>query len=187
MHTSHNGPDPLLDPSKGYETRDLDPIKLLPILFFMAVFIFAASVIGYGVWYLDQGVSPYHKEAQLPRQVVRPLPASPVVQANPTMDIRQFRDEEYQQSHTYWVGPAHHLHIPISRAMVIVDQEGLPTRQVPATPDQDGPNEPSFMSGQVSSTSATPSTKHPVNGLSANTGQVQNMVARPGQASSGKR
>ncbi len=149
MHTSHNGPDPNLDPSKGYETRDLDPIKLMPIVFMIAVFILIASAAGYAVWYFDQGVSPYHKEAMLPRQIERPLPSSPVVQANPQMDIRQFRAQEYTETHTYWVGPNHHLHIPISRAMVLVAQQGLPTRTDPGVPDKDGPNEPSYMSGQA--------------------------------------
>ncbi len=155
MHTSNNGPDPNLDPSKGYETRDLDPVKLLPIVFMMAVFILVASGAGYAVWYFNQGVSPYHKEAMLPRQIERPLPSSPVVQANPQMDIRQFRAQEYTESHTYWVGPDHHLHIPISRAMELVAQEGLPTRSNPGTPDKDGPNEPSFMSGQAPTASSS--------------------------------
>ncbi len=149
MHTKPTGPDPGLDPSRGFEQRDLDPVKMLPWLFGIVVFVAVASVSALGIFRLF--ASPYNGKnlSAYPLPTVRTLPAPPVLQANPRVDIRQLRAQDRKEETSYYVGPKGHLHIPIKQAMLLVEQQGLPTRPNPVTPDKNSPNEPAFTSGQA--------------------------------------
>ena len=150
MHTHNSAPDPNKSQHPAFETRDMEPKKIVPFVFASAVFLFLSAGAAY-VFYNFFVQSPdtnYVKS--YPKTIVRVIPAQPVLQANPREDLHQLLAKEYAEADSYSVNPVtHHLRIPIRRAMQLVAEEGLPTRANPATPDSNSPNEPANTSGQA--------------------------------------
>ena len=117
--------------SPGYETRDLDVRALA--LFGSGLAITVALVLAVLV-----GLFGYFKEqtASLdrpPSPLFQPgqPPPEPRLQANPGQDLRELRAQEDAVLHSYdWVDKqAGIVRIPIERAMELVIERGLPTRQ----------------------------------------------------------
>jgi hypothetical protein len=131
-------PKPL---QRGHETRDANVKWLFGIVFFL---LFSGLII-HGILasvlsLLKGRVSP----ADLWEPVARPRsltqPAGPQLQISPPMDLQKFRAREENQLNSYgWVNrTAGVVRIPISRAMELVLQEGLPvgTNRVGPSSDQ---------------------------------------------------
>jgi hypothetical protein len=120
----------------GHETSDAEIGPLLRFAVFLAVVTAATSAATLGLYnYLD------NREAveKAPRHpmtvgVERPLPARPRVQTYPFDDIKGLRrDEARILEHYAWIDKtAGTVRIPVSRAMDILAQRGLPHRDSPA-------------------------------------------------------
>jgi hypothetical protein len=80
----------------------------------------------------------------------RVLPREPRLQANPTLEISDFRAQENEALTSYGRDPkTGNLHIPVDRAIDVVLQEGLPTRPNPGKINLQEPNEPSHTEGEA--------------------------------------
>lgn len=150
MLTPNSAPDPNKSQHAGFETRDMEPKKIVPFVFFSAVFLFVSAISAYAFYNLIVKSPDTNYVKTYPKTIVRVIPAQPVLQANPREDLHQLLAKEYAEADSYSVNPTtHHLRIPIRRAMDLVAEEGLPTRSNPATPDSNSPNEPADTSGQA--------------------------------------
>jgi hypothetical protein len=134
MSTHHDAPVP--PEIAGHETSDAEVGVLLRFAVFLAVLtaVTAAATLGF-YNYLDNRETlekaPRHP---LTVGVERPLPARPRVQTYPFDDIKALRrDEARILEHYAWIDKtAGTVRIPVSRAMDILAERGLPHRDSPA-------------------------------------------------------
>jgi hypothetical protein len=137
--TKHAGVEPPFDRLRdtereskrgpGYETRDAS----IPTLVKFAIGLFVLLVVA--LWAM-RGLFNYFRVEQTlgppasPFADTRPLPPSPRLQAAPARDWRELHASEDEILNTYsWADrQAGVVRIPVSRAMDLLAQRGLPVR-----------------------------------------------------------
>lgn len=120
-------------PHGAYETTDADVPTLYKWAIAMFVVIFGAMGL---MWALHAALeTPPVKMDHEPTamEMERTLPPKPRLQVNQQLDLRQLRETEDKQLHSYgWVQKqAGTVHIPIDRAMDIIAERGLPATKTP--------------------------------------------------------
>ncbi|MEP0766709.1 MAG: hypothetical protein HRF45_09245 [Fimbriimonadia bacterium] len=137
MSDQHPTPDPLTQ--LGYEPRDVSTGPLLKWAIALAVFIVASLMVSLGIYSLTMPPPEKMRQKTGPINAVQPMPDAPILQVNPALDMRKFRIEEDRTLHSYgWVDQARGIaHIPVERAMELIAEKGLPTRQS-TTPAPEG-------------------------------------------------
>lgn len=120
--------------SFGYEKRDANAKGIfLTVLGLFVTLVLVDVIVHFIVKDFRNSPPPADRYTGSVRQ--RPAaanePSYPRLQISPPADLSQFREEEAQQLTTYgWINQtAGVVHIPIDRAMDLVLQRGLPTRQ----------------------------------------------------------
>lgn len=112
----------------GYELRDVSLIAIIRWMIFLFVFVGLASGVTWIIYKLFAPDQPGEARlASLPFSEQRP--PEPRIQADPKIDIEQFREAEDKALTSYgWVDKnAGVAKIPIDRAMTLLEQRGLPT------------------------------------------------------------
>lgn len=122
----------------GYERRDASIRGLLLFGLFLAavlVFVFFAMKWSFD-WFAS--VTP-RGEPAAPFATAQPATPAPLLQASPHFDLRSYCTGELAQLNSYgWVDKNNGVvHIPISRAMDIVVQQGFPARPESQIPSYD--------------------------------------------------
>jgi hypothetical protein len=150
----HNDHGPVDDPNfvndKPYETREFFTMgTVFKSLFFLFVFVGATSVLTWGIFRLMVPTNSERTTAfPLPQE--RALPREPRLQANPMLEISDFRAQENAALTGYGRDPkTGDLHIPVDRAIELVLQEGLPTRPDPGKINPQEPDQPSYTEGDA--------------------------------------
>ncbi len=121
-------------PEPGYETNDASVRKLLPWGIGLVAGAFAIVILATLVQFLYLGRIPTITLPPVGEGINRtppaPLPPQPRLQVEPQTDLAQFRAQEDQILNGYgWIDQkAGKVRIPISRAMQLLAQRGLPTR-----------------------------------------------------------
>jgi len=118
--------------SPGYETRDTN--AKLVLWFVTALFLVVAGSM-VAMW----GLFDHYSASQplgpsiSPFASGRVLPPEPRLQVQPTVDLQKMRESQNEILQSYgWVDKANGtVRIPIDRAMDLLLQRGLPTRQSP--------------------------------------------------------
>lgn len=116
--------------SPGYETRDVN----IRGAYIFGATLFAVLVV---VIFAMRGLFWYYERTQTlgpettPFKAARELPPAPRLQVDPKADLARTREEQEQILNSYgWSDQGTgKVHIPIDRAMDLVLQKGLPTRQ----------------------------------------------------------
>ena len=118
--------------ARGHEIRDSQPrivIGFLVILFFTTTFILVAG-LGLFSDFMRKDVA--ENQPPTPELLVTDqTPPKPRLQADPTVDLNRFRQEEERLLNSYgWVDQAHGIvRIPIQQAMELIARQGLPPGQ----------------------------------------------------------
>ncbi len=128
-------PDPLTQ--LGYEPRDVSTGPLLKWGIALAVFIAVSLLASLGIYSLTMPPPEKLRQKTGPVNAVQPIPNAPMLQVNPALDMREYRIEEDRTLHSYgWVDRSRGIvHIPIDRAMELLMEKGLPTRQSAPAPE----------------------------------------------------
>jgi hypothetical protein len=140
--TQHSARGP--SPGEGYEQKDASAKWIFGLVIFLLVSLLAIGgiLIGY-LNSLKRHPTPtdrWRPVARSPRPA-QPLPTFPRLQVSPPLDLQTFRAREEAELHTYgWINQtAGVVRIPIERAMELVLQQGLPTRNS-TNANQGGPS-----------------------------------------------
>jgi hypothetical protein len=133
-HKTYNG--------VGHEETDADIGPLVKFAIFLTVVTLVTAALTASFYkYLD---SREHAEKTprfpLAQGVERPLPPAPRLQTYPFDDLKGFRREEARLlEHYSWIDKnAGTVRIPVSRAIELLAEKGLPHRAAPPAP-ADGP------------------------------------------------
>jgi hypothetical protein len=118
----------------GHEERD---IRLRPILWAGVSLIVLAIVVHVGLWWLFDYFTERRTRVEAPPGPTAPLawprqlPPGPRLQTDPHRDLQEFLGAESAVLESYgWVDQeAGIARIPISRAMELLAERGLPARQ----------------------------------------------------------
>jgi hypothetical protein len=126
MEAAHNG-----HPSRDHEHSD---VRIGGVVKFLMILIVSGVLIQFllsGMWkWFGHSVAP--TEPQSPFAGPRELPPQPRLQVHPRDDLQFYLQAEQEKLNTYGADPATGaIHIPIDRAMELVMQRGLPSRQQP--------------------------------------------------------
>ncbi len=135
-----------LHPETGYDRSDLSARGVVSFLIGLAITLVLIHIVIWGfLRYFSHNqlvspppsaaiVTPANQTGKLGDPTLR-FPA-PTLQPDPTADMNKFRAAEEEQLNSYgWVDKsAGVMHIPVERAIDIVAQVGLPTRQPPQLP-----------------------------------------------------
>ncbi len=126
-HNTYNG--------VGHEETDADIGPLVKFAIFLAVLTLVTAALTVGFYkYLDSREQA-EKTPRFPlaQGVERPLPAPPRLQAYPFDDLKAFRREEARLlEHYSWIDKnAGTVRIPVSRAIELLAEKGLPHRAAP--------------------------------------------------------
>jgi hypothetical protein len=130
----HDGADDYLpEPGATHETRD---ISTRVVVTFAASLVVGAIFIQFLIWVL-YGFYGSLQDKAFPRQYplaqtgAPPQPPAPRLQTQPREDLKNMRAEEERRLNGYgWVDASRgEAHIPITRAMELLLQQGLPARQ----------------------------------------------------------
>lgn len=118
------------DTSKGYELTDANPKgigQFLISLVVLAVFSFLsmAGLAAFLIKHAAKGERPISLVSD-----ARTLPPNPRLQVTPIQDLAKFKDEEKAILNSYgWVDPENKIvRVPITRAMEILAERGLPAK-----------------------------------------------------------
>ena len=119
----------------GHEVRD---VNIRGVLWLAAAVLAGGIVVHVASWYLLQSleVSAKHADPELsPLAEMRPEPPAPRLQDRPSHDYTEYRAEQDARLNSYgWVDREQRVvHLPVSRAMELILQRGLPT---PANKEQ---------------------------------------------------
>jgi hypothetical protein len=117
-------------PSPGYETRDTNTKSVLwfaAVLFLTVAATFVSMRGLFGHYSASQPLGP----AVSPFDSDRALPPEPRLQVDPAVDLSQMRQSQEEMLQSYgWVDKANgKVRVPISRAMDLIIERGLPARQ----------------------------------------------------------
>lgn len=125
----------------SHETRDVNlsgaPRFAIAMVVFLAL-VFAFVWFVYAKWRADANAAPSSIPAIALRESDR-LPPLPRLQTTPSTDLRTFQESEAQVLTTYgWVDKEKGVvRIPVSRAIELVAERGLPA-PIAASPDTTG-------------------------------------------------
>src|SRR5580704_10268093 len=124
--------------SGGYEKSDASPRGLVYFALTIAA-ILAATCLSL-IWLFK-----HYEKTENPGSFVaapfsdtRPLPPPPRIQANPAVDMQSYLQSQQNLLNTYgWIDRQNGIvRLPIDRAMELLLEQGLPTRE--ANPQQNG-------------------------------------------------
>lgn len=134
------------NPDVMYERQDLSPRGIIAFLVGLIVTIAIIQFVVYGLYKFFQGnqVTPEPRSAAiitptnaLPQgqDPVQRFP-QPTLQPDPPADLNKFRArlEDHLNSYGYIDQKQGIMYIPVERAIDIMAQQGLPTRQQPVLP-----------------------------------------------------
>jgi len=111
----------------GYEKQDVGFRFAMLFIVGIIAFTVLTMVVLFFVYPLltPEGARARRETAE---EVQRRLPPTPVLQANPAVDMQRFRAEEQRKVSTYgWVDDRRGIvRVPVERAMEMVAQRGLP-------------------------------------------------------------
>jgi len=111
----------------GYEKQDVGFRFAMLFIVGIIAFTVLTMVVLFFVYPLltPEGARARRETAE---EVQRRLPPTPVLQANPAVDMQRFRAEEQRKVSTYgWVDERRGIvRVPVERAMEMVAQRGLP-------------------------------------------------------------
>jgi hypothetical protein len=131
----------------GHEETDADIGPLVKFAIFLTVFTLAAAVATVGFYkFLDsRELSDKAPKYPMTVGVERPLPPAPRLQTYPFQDVKTFRQEEAQLlEHYSWVDKnAGTVRIPVSRAIDLLAERGLPHRAASSGAEAPPPQGPS--------------------------------------------
>ena len=117
---------------QAHERRDI-PVKLIG-QFLLALLIGGVLVVGAVglLWWVFGSNQP--QAVVSPWSGPRELPPGPRLQVDPKTELRTYLESEQKRLSTYgWVDQSAGVaHIPIERAMDLLLERGVPTRQSPA-------------------------------------------------------
>jgi hypothetical protein len=121
------------DPGARHETRD---VSTRVVVVFGALLVVGAIVVHFLVWglyvfYGSLNAKAYPRQYPMAHVGAPLLPPAPRLQTQPREDLKNLRAEEQERLDSYgWVDAARgDVHIPIDRAMELLLQQGLPSRQ----------------------------------------------------------
>ncbi|HEV2472538.1 MAG TPA: hypothetical protein VGS41_07735 [Chthonomonadales bacterium] len=165
MHkTEHDAPPSRPPENARFETRDVALSTLLKWIVSLFIFMAFATFITLGL-YRFLITRPNGEEAVSPIAHGPMAQPSPIVQAYPVEDIKEFRAKEDTLVNSYgWVDQkAGKVRIPLDQALDIVAARGLPVTSGKVTPQQAAPRNTSQSPGttnqsplQMPAGSATP-------------------------------
>jgi hypothetical protein len=126
MSSDMQNPEDKLD-NERYEPRDVvigSLVKWLALLFLLVVIGAVVSIFLFKSWVATSPTS----NTSYAFETDQTPPPEPVIQANPAQDLILFRKAEDQKLNTYgWVDrSAGIVHIPVSLALKLTAQKGLP-------------------------------------------------------------
>ena len=125
-HGTHDG-------RLGYETTDADITPLIRFAVFLTLITvaIAAATVGFYSFLDSREEAEKARRYPLTADVERPLPPAPRLQTYPFDDIKALRKEEAQQiDHYGWIDKnAGTVRIPVSRAIELLAERGLPHRE----------------------------------------------------------
>lgn len=114
----------------GYEKQDVG--FRFAILFIVGIIVFTVLTM-FALFVIYPVLTPAGARArrETAQEVQRRLPPGPVLQANPAVDMRRFREQEQRKVSTYgWVDERRGIvRVPVERAMEMVAERGLPRWQ----------------------------------------------------------
>ncbi len=149
-------------PGVAYDRTDLGAGS---IFIFLAALAVGTGILLIVVWGFLRYATGYSLRPQPPAAATVTVPSelpggdpaarfpAPRLQPDPVADLNKFRAAAEERLNTYgWVDPqASVVHIPISRAMDILAQRGLPTRPPPQLPPAASFGSNSYLAGGMRS------------------------------------
>ena len=156
MATNHNTHDPFRNPQVDYDRSDLSPKGILWFLIGLFIVGFFIELVVWGMFrfmarseilFAQGQVSPMKGEQPAPYQnppsVFQNTPETnlgkfpePRLQINDAGDMTMYLDSENNLLDAQpFTDPQGNVHIPISMAMQLIEQRGLPTRPNAPPPD----------------------------------------------------
>jgi hypothetical protein len=173
MHNPHDPHDPQqpvsIEESKrlGYEISDVAIPILLKWGAVLAVFVGVASFVTLLMYFYFVNRAAEEVTAY-PLRTTRemPPPSTPLIQALPVRDIKDFRRKEEEDLTTYGYTKEGKIHIPVEEALKIVAKRGLPsvTSEMPRPGAPHPPNTPGRTgSAPTTGTAPTPPANNGVN------------------------
>jgi hypothetical protein len=131
MATKHHGhePSPQAVQSEGYERRDANIPALLKFAFGLGLLLAVTLVAMKWTFSIFDKLMPLGAPAA-PFEQARQLPPSPMIQATPHMELKDYCAAQQKNVEGYsWVDQQQGIvRIPVDRAMDMILQQGLPAR-----------------------------------------------------------
>ncbi|MFZ3200702.1 MAG: hypothetical protein WA175_06085 [Candidatus Acidiferrales bacterium] len=126
-------PEP--DREAGYERRDANIRGLLEFAFWLAMVLVVTLLAMKLTYHFFAKMEPVGPPAS-PFTNVREIPAGPLLQAAPHLDLQTYCEGQEQQVNTYgWIDQQQGtVRLPVDRAMDLLLERGLPTRAPSETP-----------------------------------------------------
>jgi len=117
----------------NYESKDVNFRILLMLAGLLFVILGGTLLLGHVMNRFFVRYSPLHDRPASPLADLNRLPPEPRLQVNPPVDLIRLRDVENVLLNNYsWIDPAAgKVRIPITRAMAILAERGLPSRESP--------------------------------------------------------
>jgi hypothetical protein len=143
----------------GHEHTDANVWMIMQFAIWLTVSAVVVHFLMYGMFYVfaDQRVAKGEAEFPLAKDQEPRLPAGPRLQRFPANEIYEFRTGENDRLNNYgWIDrKAGTVHIPISDAMRLTLERGLPSRAQTAPPATASQDVPPGMMPQDSSSGRT--------------------------------
>lgn len=119
----------------GYERRDANIRSMLEFGFWLAMVLVVTLFAMKLAYHYFAKMEPVGAPAS-PFMNVREIPAGPLLQATPHVDLQTYCEDQQQQVNTYgWVDQqAGVVRLPVDRAMDLILERGLPTRAASQAP-----------------------------------------------------
>ena len=132
-HATHD------DEFVGHEQTDADIGPLVRFAIFLTVFTLATAAATVGFYRFLDSREQAEKPPRHPMTVgvERPRPPAPRLQTFPFDDVKAFRKQEAELlDHYAWVDKnSGTVRIPVSRAIELLAERGLPHRAAPSAPE----------------------------------------------------
>jgi len=119
----------------GYERRDANIRSMLEFGFWLAMVLVVTLFAMKLAYHYFAKMEPVGAPAS-PFTNVREIPAGPLLQSMPHVDLQTYCEDQQQQVNTYgWVDQqAGVVRLPVDRAMDLILERGLPTRAASQAP-----------------------------------------------------